>query len=100
MACFRKEVTFPLSTAWKKIVPNDAVDRFLRSSAIIQFFPVLPDLISIKSGRACLPPAGAFHAPARQARPDLPGVVFVDDPLPDAFRLWATDRVIVHWTIS
>ena len=42
----------------------------------------------------------AFHAPARQARPDLPGVVLVDGPLPDGLRLWATDRVIVHWTIS
>ena len=34
----------------------------------------LRDLISIKSGRACLPRQARLHAPARQARPDLPTI--------------------------
>ena len=33
---------------------------------------LLPDLISIKPGRACLPRQARIHAPARQARPNLP----------------------------
>ena len=34
------------------------------------------------------------------ARPDFPGVGMADGRLPGALRLWARDRVIVHWTIS
>ena len=34
-----------------------------------------------------------------QVLPDFPIAGSADNPLPDALRLWATDRVIVHWTI-
>ena len=61
---------------------------------------LLPDLISIKSGRACLPSAGAIPHQPSQARPDFPMLGHVENPLPAALRLWATDRAIVPRTIT
>ncbi len=44
---------------------------FRHHNANAQIFFCLPDLTRVKSGRACLPPAGAIPRPPRQARPDL-----------------------------
>ena len=90
-------------SAFDSVEENSTKRCSRQVSKVQRYNSILPSLAGFDFNQIrqdCLPPAGAFHAPARQARPDLPGVVFVDDPLPDAFRLWATDRVIVHWTIS
>ena len=48
------------------------------------------DLSVDKSRRACLPPAGAIDAPARQARHDYNPLVSAEPPLPSASLLQAT----------
>ncbi|OYU38173.1 MAG: hypothetical protein CFE33_16470 [Pseudorhodobacter sp. PARRP1] len=49
---------------------------------------LLPDLFPNKSGRACLPPAGAFPRPPSQARPDFSNVALLHNtPCATASRL-------------
>ena len=60
----------------------------------------LPDLSRDKSGRACLPLAGAFPRPPSQARPDFPASGPAPHPLASGLRLQPTDRVTVHWTVT
>ena len=49
--------------------------------------PSPPDLSVDKSGRACLPPAGAFPRPPRQPRPDYKCTAQPENPLASGLRL-------------
>jgi hypothetical protein len=62
--------------------------------------PLLPDLSRDKSGRACLPLAGALPRQPSQARPDLQLFRHAEHPLASGLRLQPTDRVTVHWTVT
>ena len=62
--------------------------------------PFLPDLSRDKSGRACLPLAGALPRQPRQARPDFQLFRHVEHPLASGLRLQPTDRATVHWTVT
>ena len=62
--------------------------------------PFLPDLSRDKSGRACLPVAGALPRQPSQARPDFQLFRHADHPLASGLRLQPTDRATVHWTVT
>ena len=62
--------------------------------------PLLPDLSRDKSGRACLPLAGALPRQPSQARPDFQPCGNAEHPLASGLRLQPTDRVTVHWTAT
>ena len=62
--------------------------------------PFLPDLSRDKSGRACLPLAGALPRQPSQARPDFQLYRHAEHPLASGLRLQPTDRVTVHWTVT
>ena len=74
--------------------------RSLGGGQVYQLTAFLLDLTRVKSGRACLPVAGAYRArPVRRApiyQVRFPAL----HPLPDGIRLWATDRATVHWTVA
>ena len=62
--------------------------------------PFLPDLSRDKSGRACLPLAGALPRQPSQARPDFQLFRHAEHLLASGLRLQPTDRVTVHRTVT
>lgn len=57
----------------------------------------LPDLARDKSGRACLPVAGAFPRQPSQARPDFQPSVLRLAPCPAACAFGQSSRAVCHW---
>ena len=74
-----------ISIAWIFLAGVSKPEAATPQRVPLTAFCFLPDLAADKSGRACLPPAGAIVRPPRQSRPDFPATAL--NPTAVALRL-------------